>query len=102
MKDVFTELKRAFPRERERNAVMKIVKEVSALSSVSQIAILSGSRLSEDVEARDEVIWKAKKSLKISNSQLGRILGGRHHSTITYSLKRSSRLQSAQMMATPL
>ena len=91
MKDVFTELRAAFPQVRKRSAVMKIVKEVSERSCVSQFAILSSSRHSEDVEARDEVILKAKKTLKISNAQLGRILGGRKHSTITYSLRRSTR-----------
>ena len=92
MSDVFTELRKAFPIVRKRNAVMKIVSGVSAKTGVSQLAILSSSRLAEDVEARDEVILKAKKSLKISNAQLGRTLGGRKHSTITRSLRRSLRL----------
>jgi chromosomal replication initiation ATPase DnaA len=92
MKDVFAELQKAFPQVRKRSAVMRIVEDVAERSGVSKFQILSRSRLSEYVEARDEVILKAKKSLKISNAQLGRILGGRKHSTITYSLKRSLRL----------
>ncbi len=90
MSNALKELRKAFPKIGKRSAVMKIVKEVSDRSCVPQFAILSSSRRMEDVEARDEVIFKAKNTLKISNAQLGRILGGRKHSTITYSLRRST------------
>ena len=91
MSDVFAELQKAFPKVRKRSAVMKIVGDVAERSGVSKFQILSSSRHSEDVEASDEVILKAKKTLKISNAQLGRILGGRKHSIITYSLRRSQK-----------
>ena len=72
-----------------------IVAEVSKISKVPLEDIISQSRVTECVQARQLIGFFARKYCKISLSEIGRQLGDRDHTTIMSNIKRLTALMDS-------
>lgn len=68
--------------------VRHIVAEVAAAHGVSTAAIYGPSHARQPFRARAEAMWKVYHATKFSYPQVGRIFGGRDHTTVMNACRR--------------
>jgi chromosomal replication initiator protein len=74
-----------------------LVRSASALFEVSIDAIVNGGRHSSVARARFAVAWTAHRRRVGSVSQIGRLLGGRQHSTILWAIGRAEAIRDTDV-----
>lgn len=84
----------------QRRAIA-IVREVAARHRLADTALLRGTRVLAQVLARDEAIGTISAELGWSLTRIGKLFGGRHHTTILQALRRWQRQQTAPADLTP-
>ena len=78
-------IKRAVKVDDEPLTVDDILESVCSHYDVTQAAIMGRSRKRDIVTARQVSVYLAQKYTKMPSSRIGRLIGGRDHSTVIYS-----------------
>lgn len=66
----------------------QVIRETAAKHNVSTEHLIGHCRRAGVAWARFEVMWRARCDLGMSYQLIGRVLGGRDHTTIMYGVKR--------------
>jgi chromosomal replication initiator protein len=72
--------------EKKQLTIKRIANIVCTHSSIDEDMIYSRSRKHEVVQARQVIMYFAKKFTNSSTSQIGKVLGGKNHATVIYSI----------------
>ena len=82
----------------------KILEDCAALFGVTRDELISSSRTRRIAEARQTAAWVLRRAYpSLSLEEIGRVLGGRDHTTIIYSItKIEQRMREDRELATQL
>lgn len=74
-------------------AISDIIRATAQEWQVTEAGIRSPRKQAAEVEARHAVCWLAKKLTDRSLPEIGRLIGGRDHTTVHYAIQRVERLR---------
>ena len=77
------------PQQSEPTTVERIQQRVSAAFGISRAELVGGSRAATPLRARQVAILLTREATDLSLPQIGRLYGGRDHSTVLNSLRRA-------------
>lgn len=66
----------------------RIVEEVARKHKVATVDLMSARRKQKYVDARHELFWRLKTETTFSLPQIGRICGGRDHTTVLHGIRK--------------
>ncbi len=82
--------------EQQSPSMMRIIREVAAEHDLTEGAIVGERRTKEIVAARQHAMWRLAQEQRWSLARIGRVLGGRDHTTIIHGVRRhEQRLREA-------
>lgn len=64
----------------------KIIAEVARKHAIPVADLVGPSRLHEHCAARQEAMWRLHRELRMSKSYIGRLIGGRDHTTVIHGI----------------
>lgn len=73
-----------------------IVQAVGAVSGMTRAQIMAADRRSERATTRFVCWWLADKMLELGSSEVGRLSGDRHHSSVLHGLARMEEMRASQ------
>lgn len=85
--DLKVEAKPSNPPIRQRLTMREIIDEVAIKHGLSVLDIISERRERHVVIARHEAMWRCKNETIFSFPRIGKVLGGRDHSTVIHGVK---------------
>lgn len=71
-----------------KTTARQIIQEVAASHGLKDSDLIGPSRLKSVSWARHEAVWRIRQQTNLSLPQIGRILGGRDHTTALHSERR--------------
>lgn len=74
--------------ERQAHELHELIREIAAKHNVSTEHLIGHCRRAGVAWARFEIMWQARHGLGMSYKLIGRVLGGRDHTTIMHGVNR--------------
>lgn len=77
------------PHQQQQTLEMhELIREVAETHNISTEYLIGHTRRTGVAWARFEIMWRARLELGMSYQLIGRVLGGRDHTTVMYGVKR--------------
>lgn len=74
--------------EQQSPSMMRIIREVAVEHDMTEGAIIGERRTKEIVVARQHAMWRLAQEQRWSMARIGRVLGGRDHTTVIHGVRR--------------
>lgn len=83
----------------EQDQARAIITEVAEKHGLVPRLLAASTRLAPVVRARDEAVWRLREELGLGLKEIGFLLGGRDHSTIIHSLRKTALERAGLLIA---